>query len=150
MKFRIPALTAILILASTAMSYAEESGVRLTEADLPTTKPGLWRRTMTVNGRAKSPVAFCDDGGRVSRAPDDPTVKCDPADVVRRPDGSYWVHRTCQVGKYRNIITQVIRGDPSRRYTVDGDIDLGGGLTPKIVGHDEFEFLGPCRATAKD
>jgi hypothetical protein len=147
-----PALGAFLVLAAAAAGAAALSpppeGVHLTEADLPRPKPGLWRNTGTLDRRAQPASTHCEKGDRVFMPDTTHGSKCDPAEVVRRPDGSIWARRTCHDGKSTDVAIAVIRGDMARHYTLDGDLTAAGGAV-HIVGHDEYDYIGPCPGAGK-
>jgi hypothetical protein len=124
-------------------------GVSLTEAGLPTPKPGQWRIVTTLDGRAQPPQTFCEKGGHVLQADETHGSKCDPAEVVRRPDGAFWSRRVCRDGKSTTVAIAVVRGGTARHYTIDGDMTVNGdGLPLHIVAHDELDYIGPCSADA--
>jgi hypothetical protein len=126
------------------------------EAMLPTPKPGLWRESLSRDGRSLDligDVRACLDadarsrlsalGGRADKA------MCQEQAVTHDPDGGYRFSSTCDMGPGGHVVTRgLLTGDLASRYRVHSQTDTSGASLASMNGRHvidiEADYLGPC------
>ncbi|HEY3812622.1 MAG TPA: DUF3617 family protein [Caulobacteraceae bacterium] len=135
-------MLAVVAVVAWASSMGLDRGIAV-----PVVRAGSWRVEQTINGKTVPAHAFCLRAEPVVRPPDD--YRCAPETVARQEDGALVIKRTCAADGGKRTAEQhaVFRGDPNRRFTVDGRVTMRerGRLLPLVLdGHSSYRYLGVC------
>jgi len=120
--------------------------VRITKADLPKMKPGLWTTSVSENGQPATTSRHCETGQQVGMA--DMSKECSKFAFKRTVLGSIVIDAVCGSDGSSSTMHMIVSGDYNVRVNGDARVTMKPpGAPPTVVAtHTESHYVGRCPA----
>jgi hypothetical protein len=147
MKIRSALLVLAIYLPLAACSQslaASAKDTAITDPNMVRVKAGLWRHTMTIDGRQGSGEECVAASSLIPPKQSD----CSEYDVARTVGGEILFDSVCR--NESGLVTShaVYQGDFNSSFANDVvvDVEKPGQISDRITGHETYKYLGPCPA----